>query len=233
MPSPVWLTTRRGAESSEGWAERLRGDDVEAATARVFVPGSEDHGVRTSWGRSSRSCTVRPGPPPSGPLDSRYPGTPDAPLECVLDGPGDGTSWTDASNWSDDAVPGSSDDVTINASGNPTIQISSGSQSVHSLTSTDPISISGGSLSVAANSTISGGLTMTGGSLSASGSGARSTVTGTTTDSGGSLYAENGASLSLTQLTSYTGNGGTTTLEATGTGSMLTLANLASVTASR
>ena len=31
-------------------------------------------------------------------------------------------------------------------------------------------------------------------------------------------------------MTSYTGNGATTTLEATGTGSALTLANLASVT---
>jgi hypothetical protein len=48
MPSPVWLTTRRGAEGSAGRAERLRGDDVEAASARVFVPGSEDHGARTS-----------------------------------------------------------------------------------------------------------------------------------------------------------------------------------------
>ncbi len=77
-------------------------------------------------------------------------------------GKGDGTSWTDASNWSDDAVPGASDNVTINLSGNPTIAITSGSQSVNSISSTDLISISGGSLSVAANSTL-GGLTMTGG----------------------------------------------------------------------
>ena len=145
-------------------------------------------------------------------------------------GKGDGTSWTDASNWSDDAVPGPSDNVTISKSGNPTIAITSGTQSVNSISSTDPISISGGSLSVAANSTMSGGLTMTGGSLTASGSGVSLTVTGTTTDSGGSLYAESGASLSLTQLTGYTGNATTTTLEATGAGSTLTLANLASVT---
>ncbi len=145
-------------------------------------------------------------------------------------GGADATSWAVAGNWSDDAVPGPTDDVTINLGGNPTIQISSGSQSVHSLTSTDPIAISGGSLSVAANSTISGGLAMTGGSLTASGSGVVLTVTGTTTDSGGSLFAEGGATLSLAQLTGYTGNGGTTTLEATGTGSTLKLANLASVT---
>ena len=66
--------------------------------------------------------------------------------------------------------------------------------------------------------------------MTASGSGVSLTVTGTTTDSGGSLYAENGAMLSLTQLTGYTGDGATTTLEATGTGSSLTLAKLASVT---
>ncbi len=145
-------------------------------------------------------------------------------------GSADGKSWAVAGNWSDDAVPTSNDDVTIDLGGNPTIQITSGSQSVHSLTSTDPLSISGGSLSLAASSTISGGLAMTGGSLMASGSGVVVTVTGTTTDSGGSLYAENGASLSLSQLTGYTGNGATTTLEATGTGSTLTLAELASVT---
>ena len=145
-------------------------------------------------------------------------------------GNGDGTSWTDASNWSDDAVPTASDDVTIDLSGNPTIEITSGTQSVNSLSSTDLISISGGSLSVAANSTISGGLTMTGGSLTASGSGVSLTVTGTTTVSGGSLFAENGASVSLTQLTSYAGSNTTTTLEATGAGSTLTLANLATVT---
>ncbi len=145
-------------------------------------------------------------------------------------GQGDGTTWTDASNWSNDAVPGPSDNVAISKSGNPTIAISSGTQSVNSISSTDPISISGGSLSVAANSTLSGGLTMTGGSLTASGSGVSLTVTGTTTDSGGSLYAENGASLSLNQLASYTGNATTTTLEATGAGSTLNLTNLASVT---
>ncbi len=85
--------------------------------------------------------------------------------------------------------------------------ISSNVESVHSITASDPLVISGGGLTVAANSTISGGLTMTGGSLTANGSEISLTVTGTTTVSGGNLYAENGASLSLNQLTSYTGNG--------------------------
>ena len=108
-------------------------------------------------------------------------------------GKADGTSWAVAGNWSDNAVPGASDDVTIGVAGNPTIDISSGTQSVHSVNSTEPLTISGGSLSVAANSSLSTGLTMTGGSLVASGSGVVFTVTGTTTDTGGSLYAEGGA----------------------------------------
>jgi hypothetical protein len=80
-------------------------------------------------------------------------------------GQGDGRSWTDASNWSADAVPTVSDDVTINLVGHPTIEIGSSTQSVHSVVSTDPVSISGGSLTVAVDSTLSGGLTMTFGSL--------------------------------------------------------------------
>ena len=128
-------------------------------------------------------------------------------------------------------MPTSSDDVTIDLGGNPTIQITSGTQAVHSLTSTDSISISGGSLSVAANSSMSGGLTMTGGSLIADGSGITLSVTGTTTVSGGSLEAEGGATLSLSQLTTYAGAvDSTSTLEATGTGSMLSLPKLATVT---
>jgi hypothetical protein len=64
-------------------------------------------------------------------------------------GQDDGKSWTDASNWSNDAVPTASDDVTINLSGNPMIQTTSGTQAVHPLTSSDPASITRGSLSVA------------------------------------------------------------------------------------
>ena len=106
-------------------------------------------------------------------------------------------NWNVGSNWSTGTVPGPGDDVIINESGSPTITVSSGTQSVNSVTATDPIAISGGSLAVAANSTISDGLAMTGGSLIASGSGTSLTVTGTTTVSAGSLYAQSGATLSV------------------------------------
>ncbi len=137
-------------------------------------------------------------------------------------GKGDGTSWTQASNWSGNAVPTASDDVTINLSGDPTIKISSGAQSIHSLTLTDSIQVSGGSLSVAA------GLTMTGGALTATGSGVSISVSGTTTASGANLYAENGATLSLTAMTSYVSNN--TVFEATGASSVLNVSGLTGVT---
>ena len=146
-------------------------------------------------------------------------------------GAADGKSWAVAGNWSNDAVPTTSDDVTISLSGNPTIQISSGTQSVHSLTSSDLLSISGGSLSVATSSTLSGGLTMTGGSLIATGTGVTLSVAGTTTVSAADLEAQGGASLSLPALTSFTGgvNYGDT-LQATGTGSVLSLPALTTLT---
>ncbi len=102
---------------------------------------------------------------------------------------------------------------------------------MHSITASDPLSITGGSLTVAANSTISGGLSMTGGSLTANGSRTSLAVSGTTTVSGANLYAEGGATLSLPQLTSYTQPIGfyTATLEATGADSLLSLPALASI----
>src|SRR6516162_6988140 len=70
-------------------------------------------------------------------------------------------AWDVGSNWSTGQVPGSSDDVVIDVnSATPTVTIGSGDQSVHSLMASDPLSITGGSLTVAANSTISDGLTM-------------------------------------------------------------------------
>ncbi len=139
-------------------------------------------------------------------------------------------SWDVASNWSTDKVPGPADDVVIDDPGSPTVTISSNVESVNSITASDPLVISGGGLTVAANSTIIGGLTMTGGSLTANGLGLSVAVAGTTTASGASLNAENGASLTLSQLTSYTGaTNYTTTLQATGAGSVLALPELASI----
>jgi hypothetical protein len=138
--------------------------------------------------------------------------------------------WSVGSNWSTGAAPTSNEAVVINVSGaTPTVTISSGSQSVLYITASDPLSITGGSLTVAAYSTISDGLSMTGGSLVASGADASLTVTGTTAFSGGSLTASAGGTLSLPNLTSFSAPG-SATLQATGSGSALDLPNLTSVT---
>jgi RHS repeat-associated protein len=95
--------------------------------------------------------------------------------------------------------------VTIDKSG-VTVTIDSGNQSVKSLADDDPLSITGGSLTVTANSTIVNGLVMTGGSLTANGTGVKLTVTGPTTINSATLHAQNAATLNLAQLTSIDGD---------------------------
>jgi RHS repeat-associated protein len=91
------------------------------------------------------------------------------------DGGGDGTSWTDRFNWSADALPTASDDVTISFAANPTIQLASGTQQIHSLTSNEQIALVGGSLTIQTTATISANLTLAGGTLK----------NGTVTETGG------------------------------------------------
>lgn len=65
-------------------------------------------------------------------------------------GLGDGVSWSDPANWSTNALPTASDDVTINVAANPTIIIAS-AQSVRSLTSAEELRVNtGGSIAVGA-----------------------------------------------------------------------------------
>ncbi len=129
------------------------------------------------------------------------------------------------------SVPGVGDVVVINTASAVTVTIQTGdTASVHSLTTAaiDTLSITGGSLSVAANSTLSGVLSMTGGELAASGSGVTFAATGTTNVSSASLYAGNGATLSLPNLTSYASKG--TFFQADGTGSVLDVSALTTLT---
>jgi hypothetical protein len=139
-----------------------------------------------------------------------------------------GGSWDVASNWSDDAVPALTSAVTIDEPGNVAITISSNVESIASITSSNPLTISGGGLSFSANSSLTGGITMTGGALTATGSGVTLMVTGTTSVSNASLYAQAGATLSLDQMTSYVADGNT--FQADGANSELDVSGLASFT---
>jgi hypothetical protein len=81
------------------------------------------------------------------------------------DGGGDGTSWHDPLNWSNDILPGPDDDVVIDVPGSQTIVHSQGDTVIKSLTSHEAIVIQGGSLSLAEDSTVEAEFTLTGDGL--------------------------------------------------------------------
>ncbi len=106
------------------------------------------------------------------------------------------TTGTPPANWSTDSVPGSGDDVTIDIAAN-VVHSNNVTDSINSLTSTEPLTISGGTLSIAAASTIDNTLSLTGGTLTGTGdvsvSGLVTLTTGTL--SGGSALNANGGML--------------------------------------
>ncbi|HZV04066.1 MAG TPA: hypothetical protein VE999_03160 [Gemmataceae bacterium] len=122
------------------------------------------------------------------------------PSNVTWTGGGDGQSWGDGKNWNTGAVPGISDDVTINKTGVGTINIAGSNYSVRSLNDTTAVlSIaSGASLSLAAVA-----LSSTFGQNVAVQSGGTLTVEGGTSTfdqnvavlSGGMLTVEAGASV--------------------------------------
>ena len=94
-------------------------------------------------------------------------------------GLGDQINWADPNNWSTQAVPGPSDDVTISIAGNPTIQLSSGTQSINSLVNTNLVELSGGTLQVATTAQIGANLMLAGGTI----------LGGTFTETGGAVIS--------------------------------------------
>lgn len=124
-------------------------------------------------------------------------------------------NWNVGSNWSLGHAPGTDDTAIIKTSTAATITIQpTDNIQVQSVTtgSNDTLSMAGGSLTVTSGaSTLSGTLSMTGGYLSADGSSVILTVNGSTTIADASLYDENGATLSLPQLISYTADSTTFT----------------------
>lgn len=137
-------------------------------------------------------------------------------------------NWHLASNWSTGVIPGTADDVTIDSA--VTVTIATGhNETIRSLTTTAnaTVTLTGGSLSVAADSLLNGPLTMSGGVLTATGIGTDLTLAGPTTIATASLNALNGAYFDLPNLTTYTTSG---TFRASGTGSVLDLSALTSFT---
>ncbi len=109
-------------------------------------------------------------------------------------------NWDTAANWSTDSVPGSSDDVTIAIAAN-VVHSNSVTDSINSLTSAEPVTISGGTLSIAAASTINSTLSITGGTLSGAGNVSVSglvTLTAGTLSGAGALDANGGMSINPT-----------------------------------
>ena len=98
-------------------------------------------------------------------------------------GGGGDNNWDTAANWNTDSVPTSGDEVTIDIAAN-VVHSSNVTDSINSLTSTEPLTISGGTLSIAAASTIGSTLTINGGTLTGTGD---VTVSGLVTLTAGTL----------------------------------------------
>ncbi|MFI5454955.1 MAG: RHS repeat-associated core domain-containing protein [Isosphaerales bacterium] len=127
-------------------------------------------------------------------------------------------NWNDGSNWSTDQVPGPGDDVVIDVNGaSPTVTVS-GNESIHSLIALDPLVLSSGIVSVAADSTISGSLAIDGGTVEVDGGTTQinggpvsSSGTGTTFKvAQGAVVDLTGEENPVTYWGTYTGSGGGT-----------------------
>jgi hypothetical protein len=82
-----------------------------------------------------------------------------------------GGDWATASNWSTGHVPGPDDDVILDATASPAITHSSGTDTIHSLTSAgnDSLVVTGSTINLLTTSTLDGPLTLTNGSFGGGG----------------------------------------------------------------
>ena len=147
------------------------------------------------------------------------------------DGEGGNLDWGTAANWSPDGVPGTSNKVYLNAGAGVTI--SSGDQSITWLHSDRPITISGGSLTLAQDSAIESSLALSSdlagtGNLTISGlftwSGGQLRGSGSTTANGGISITGTG-SKQLWDRTLNNGNNGTCTYDGSNFGLYLSSFN--------
>jgi hypothetical protein len=101
--------------------------------------------------------------------------------------------WDTAGNWSGGAVPGAGDDVTINVAGISITHNQKNSDSINSLTTSDGISFSNGSLTIAGDANVDSDLTLSGGTLD---------VAGKLSVTSGAAFTLNGGTLSNATVSS-------------------------------
>ncbi|MCA9035909.1 MAG: hypothetical protein KDA91_12315, partial [Planctomycetaceae bacterium] len=146
------------------------------------------------------------------------------------DGDAGDFQWTNPLNWSGDTLPGANDDVVINVAGDITVTHSGTNTTIRSLTSSESLNLSGGSLSVTATSVVHGAFAGSNATLTVSGPSATFLGTGPTTLSVTSLIANNGGVIELPNATSYAAaTDGDTNLLADGAGSKLQLTGITSL----
>ena len=111
------------------------------------------------------------------------------------DGGGDGVHWGDPLNWSADVLPVSVDDVTIGF-GTATIIHNINDDTIHSLTTSNKVVLSGGTLTINSLSSINNDFTISGGVLGGTGdvtySGILNWTSGTQSGSGRTIIAASG-----------------------------------------
>ncbi|MEM8679379.1 MAG: Calx-beta domain-containing protein, partial [Planctomycetota bacterium] len=146
------------------------------------------------------------------------------------DGGGDGLSWSDPLNWDSDQLPVDADEVIIDLPGSdPTIEYSSGSLSLASLTSQEALHLRGGTLTVTGIGQINANLTIDDANLVADGPSAVVAATSSTSLVEATLRALNGGSLSVPATSFANGSSGNSTLEAEGAGSVLDLSSISTL----
>ena len=173
--------------------------------------------ITNQFGAATSSVAVLTVVPPSG--------------TAYWDGGGDSTSWSDALNWSDNRLPGATNEVVITGGAGTNVVISSGSITVKSIQCSKAFTISGGALTVTDGaSQISGTFTMPGGtSLATAGSNTVFTATGSANIDNASLSVSGGAVLSLPGVRSYQSPGYGRMWSVGGTGSLLGLPGLTNI----
>jgi large repetitive protein len=109
-------------------------------------------------------------------------------------GAGGDNDWDNPLNWSTDALPASADDVTIDVAAD-VVHSSAVTDSIRSLTSSQPLTLSGGTISIAAASSTSGPVVINGGTLAGTGDitvGGPLTLTAGTIAGSGAVTANGG-----------------------------------------